>query len=114
MRKIISIGISVGLAFAGAGLFYHYVVVLPSEQAREEIAKQQRLASAYGEEVSRVANYAKCLHALDDEAKISWTRYCSSKGEPARCGLTPEVGQRIEMQREKGEISCFNEAGIRR
>jgi hypothetical protein len=105
MDKFLARTLGVAALLAGAGIFYHYVVHLPSLDREKKAAEATAADSLAEEKRQRAAKYQVCLFTASQNYDQGWASACKSLAADntrslENCLATPSIMQNQFMGRQ--------------
>lgn len=117
MNKIVSVALALGILLAGGGVFYHYVIFLPSVQAGKDALEakkadeaEQAKVDAQQREIVRARAYTSCLDEAQSVYTQNWENSCTNRKLPVDCSLPSSTANGLEEFRKGREARCLAEA----
>lgn len=110
MNKLMSYGLLLAALMVGGGVFYHFVIYLPSlERQKEERAERERKAAEKQRELRQQA-YEICQASARRIYEANWSSHCEikRKSDLVNCVTDRSIWRTYGAQ---AEIYCMNNYG---
>jgi hypothetical protein len=85
--KFVKIAVIVAALMAGFGIFYHYVIHLPSIERDKIAAVEKEKTEAEATEAARKVQYESCKRTASQLYNIDWARACVSVANAKKADL---------------------------
>lgn len=112
MEKLVKFGVVLGALLAGLGVFYHYVIFLPSVERQKVKQEEAEKREAASKEASRQIFYETCKKNANSNYSANWASACEDVARTETMRLRNCLSDRAVMSNPYlGEHYCKSTFG---